>query len=1011
MPNLRALGILALLALVAGAVWLLGGGSSSDAPTGVQVEATDGNAAKGIADTRATALEDGDSAGAGNAARSAVETPDPVELASGPVVVGQIVASDGVPLADAEVAARAAGSFNGLQMLGSDPLAAIEAARKHARNQVTGTTDADGRFRLQVPGSTESILVQARARGHVVASKSVLRASDSDTDAGTITLQSGAIVSGRVVDRQGAGVAEARVARTDRNQFDWMEDLAEFESLVANPGGLWNDDVETDAEGRFELAFVKPGPFELRARHIDHPTVKTKGLEVAAGGSLENLIILVEPGASIRGRVTGVPRDVKALRVTASEKREGGGHDGSNFVFSFDGLDGGAISLGGGGGRRRAPVEPDGTFAIRGLEVGKVYQVAASQTGRGFLGSNCSEQLEVASGANGVELHYETGISVTFQVIDDRTGQPIEKLWVTDRLQGESNDIGMFFAGVMPSSKHDEYPDGRVTLANLRPKPKQTLTLGLQALGHSGYEREGIELPTSGALDLGTIRLSGSPTLRVIAAEFGSGLLIAGAKVEVRGVQPSGNAGGMRAQMVRQFGRSGVGPTSAITDENGICEVNAPLGSRCIVSVTHDEHAAYLSGEFEAPNGRTSDHHAELHRGGKVVTRALDAEGNAIAKARIEHRGPDDARDTRNANEDGDANFEHLAPGTHRFRIAKSRRGGPMVRFGGEGQGAEPEDRDWQEVAVTDDADLAIVLSKQAAAGLSGIVRENGRPLERASVSLIEGRDEGGGRADAAAAFLGELALMEASARSIGRGRTDGEGAYTLADLPAGEHRLRITHSSRAMPVEIPVVLRVGSNTLDVELDTTILRGTVRDASGAPVAGARLEVAVVKDPGPVAGGSGADGVLLDMAGGFEAFRPSSSRARSAADGTYELRGVQPDVPLQVRASAKGHSTASGLPVRAARGATINGVDVALGAAGSIRVRTTIEGSFLMVNATFAGESEDRVDPTMQMLRDGTATLSGLRPGRWTVTLRGQDVPEMAPRTVEVVAGSTVDVQF
>jgi len=127
------------------------------------------------------------------------------------------------------------------------------------------------------------------------------------------------------------------------------------------------------------------------------------------------------------------------------------------------------------------------------------------------------------------------------------------------------------------------------------------------------------------------------------------------------------------------------------------------------------------------------------------------------------------------------------------------------------------------------------------------------------------------------------------------------------------------------------------------------------------------------------------------------------------DGRFELRGVQSGVPLVVRAEASGFAAATSTPVEVARGGTHAGVELQLGAAGSVRVRAAPELPFAAVTAT-REPADDKAVPVFVMVRNGTALLTGLTPGTWRLELRvGRQPPQQ--RRVEVVAGQTAEAQF
>jgi hypothetical protein len=111
-------------------------------------------------------------------------------------------------------------------------------------------------------------------------------------------------------------------------------------------------------------------------------------------------------------------------------------------------------------------------------------------------------------------------------------------------------------------------------------------------------------------------------------------------------------------------------------------------------------------------------------------------------------------------------------------------------------------------------------------------------------------------------------------------------------------------------------------------------------------------------------------------------------------------------------------------VTAARGSTTVVSDLLLGASGKVRVSVAGNQQFGAVRARWVGNG-DAVAPVLGMLRRGKVTLDGMRPGTWEVTLEStasfggllgnpagsQQAQPQQKRTVEVIAGQTVDIDF
>jgi hypothetical protein len=214
----------------------------------------------------------------------------------------------------------------------------------------------------------------------------------------------------------------------------------------------------------------------------------------------------------------------------------------------------------------------------------------------------------------------------------------------------------------------------------------------------------------------------------------------------------------------------------------------------------------------------------------------------------------------------------------------------------------------------------------------------------------------------------------------------------------------------------VTLALRQGENVVDVELDVTIIRGTVRDSAGKAVAGAAVSIvpaAPEGNPRQAEIGAFIDGLAsIELPGGG-----GRSSVKTGDDGRYELRGVQAGKRLKVRASAKGHAPATSAAVEVEPGTARDGVDVQLGVAGSIKVTMAEAPAFASVQGTLLradGEPDATAAPVMQMMRSGAVTLDGLRPGKWRVRViaPGRDGSQARElRVVDVVAGESATVAF
>ncbi len=1025
MQTNRILGVgLILLVIAAIAVWQFGGGASQPSlgPTPLASSAS-GSAAlaeasieqAGNAVDAATPVASGSVDG-----RVAVAANAPLDD-SKPALVGRIVGPDGRAIAGAKVFAAPGMSFANAsgqldfdtfdvadfdEIEGGDMTQMMSTLRQQLAERVEVATDPEGRFRIHPRGTSRGVGLRVLARGHVILDRRVSRPGEQDVDVGTLSLQLGAVVTGRVLDPAGNAIVGARVSRIQEAEARMMGgldiDMPEMGEVEAMRGG---EVGTTDAAGKFELLHLAAGDFSLRARHPDHPTAKRTELTVAVGAELRDVLITMARGGEIRGRVTSLPEDAKGLRVVAAKKPRADA-DPSGMMSMFGDITELMAEAGMSVSERTTEIAADGQFVLRGL-ARDTYRVWVERTGAGIAGNAmCSPRVESQPDTASVELRFESGVSVTFTVVDAATGVAIERLWVKDVLRGGGGMTEMMAMGGRPG-RLANYPAGAVTVANLRAKPKQKLQLTLDAVGYKQLEREGLELPKTGTLDLGTLRMEPTPVVTVTVVNDADGQALAGASVRL---EAEGSRGG--SNPFAQFGRmgGGGGPDQGKTDRAGQCVLNRFTAASGQFEVDAKGFAPFVSEVIAFDNDGPIAFTARVHVGGNVEVSVRDLGDNPVKDAVVEHRTPTGDIAQTKSDAQGLARFERVAPGAHGFRLGKD--AGPMgmmlaqMRDRAE-SGAEVP---WQTVEVVDRANATLRLTKAATAALHGVVRENGLPLVGARVAFTEGVGDVEGERDMAERMMGDMLGGLAGGGGGGRnGKTDERGAYALKELPDGAHRLRITHKGRAMPTLFPVVLQNGDNTFDVELDMTTVRGTVRDPQGNPVDGARIRVRRPRAEGSPANeiADTVEGMMPGMGLGN-----TGSTIKTDATGAFELRGVDPDVELSVEATAKGFSPASA-KVTAVRGTTSSVVNLQVGAAGKIKVTTTSEAPFAAVTARYIGEGGP-VPPVMQMLRKGKGTLDGLRPGLWEIEVQGmrpRDGESAPKRTVEVVAGQTAEIEL
>ena len=1070
MQNLRALGLVAVLALVGASLFWLLQSPPADVP-GLPAEKLT-NATDQSTESPSTATGTSTTAPIvdGEPLRTTVTATG--SLASGPALVGKVVDEDGNAIANAVVSTglttlMSPRSFASPDFDIEDATRMANRMRERMANRVTVATAADGTFRLVPDGEGPQVQIEAKARSYLVNNRSADRPKDKDVDVGTLVLQRGAVISGRVTDNQNQPIAGASVIRVQKRDAPTGASPALPGAGGMNPFGMFGigaggtdfmpgemadvmrgmmGDVLTDADGRFELPNAQPGAFSLRARHNEHPAEMRDGLSVVSGQTLADILIVLAPGADIRGTVNGVPAGTQEVRVLAAPATVAStGANAGNDPFGGMGAQimemAGDFAL---TAERSAEVMSDGTFCVRGLPVGARFRVWVTQGPRGFLNNKvCSRRAEVAAGVSGVELVYDPGITVLAKITDQKTGAPLESMIVRHQLDG-GNDMASMVQGFMGrGGQMKKYPGGALSIGDLRPKTAQTLRLTIDALGYRRFEQRSIVLPASGTLDLGTLTMEPVPVVLVQVSSKITGRPVEGATVRLQGTSTSGNGGGggdfnarVETFMNQGGGRRGGGAGNPFggmmgqsigtqtTDRDGRATLNALTDAPFAVVVEQDAHAPYRSAELQPPTTANLEHAVTLVAGGTAVITALDGDGKAIPSARIECQlaAASGESDFKNGTGDGVATFEHLTPGVHKFRLAAAGAGGGM--FGGaRRRGGAPDasaEAAWLEAEIQDGATVELTLSKAQSATLTGLVTENGTPLADARVQFVSGAQDEARSADPMADMMRGMRGMGGGAGGRNQ-RTDESGRYTLKELQPGQHRVRVTVSGRSMPVTAPVFLRLGENVLDIQLDSAALAGVVLDPEGKPVADASVRVVVAGDTSlslesmmqGMSFGGGRNGRNMFGGGG-------STDVKTDEQGRFSLPGVSPQTALVVRAQKAGFAGSESAPVEVASGSTKNDIEVRLLQAGKVNVTTATSTPFAAVIATYEGQDVKGVQPVIGILGNGKATLDGLRPGQWRIAIRagmggfggqggGANAGSNTGQVVTISAGQTVDV--
>jgi 5-hydroxyisourate hydrolase-like protein (transthyretin family) len=219
------------------------------------------------------------------------------------------------------------------------------------------TTDADGRFEYDaVP--PEKLIFKATHPDFLEAEKPIDASAESEV---SITLSQGGSIEGAVIRADGRSpVPGAEVS------------LAESGGA---PSVLSGDETRADEGGRFSFLHLKEGRYRLTAQGTSGRSGATE-VVISQGQSTEGVILSLDAGAVLRGRVTGLPPErLAGLEVHAYS----------------DGLAGSAAT------------GSDGQFALANVPSGVVL-VAVSMARSGASTRSVTKKVDVPEGASEVPV-------------------------------------------------------------------------------------------------------------------------------------------------------------------------------------------------------------------------------------------------------------------------------------------------------------------------------------------------------------------------------------------------------------------------------------------------------------------------------------------------------------------------------------------------------------------------------------------------------------------------------
>ncbi|MCH9649233.1 MAG: carboxypeptidase-like regulatory domain-containing protein [Deltaproteobacteria bacterium] len=314
-----------------------------------------------------------------------------VYLEAGTALEGQVTDSAGLPLEGASVHAETASAD---QFGPFTSAAAVEASKV--------LSAADGFFALEDLQAGTKVLLKLRKEGYLP--RELPGVEVPPLDPLVVVLEPASTVSGRVENQSGEPVTGARLVLQDSASGIVYGNRVSprFDRLAMSHSG---------EEGRFVLENVKPGQYSLSGSGTGYRTAKIPTIEVAEGATVEGIVLILEKGAVIQGRILapdGKPVSQASLRLSKQSHRQ-------------DIL----------GGAKSAVSDSQGHYRLEGLESGFEQTLDAFHEVYGQV----RKTILVEPGEQRVDIIFEPGFSISGQVTDQQ-GDGIANA----QLQLESNN-------------------------------------------------------------------------------------------------------------------------------------------------------------------------------------------------------------------------------------------------------------------------------------------------------------------------------------------------------------------------------------------------------------------------------------------------------------------------------------------------------------------------------------------------------------------------------------------
>lgn len=724
-------------------------------------------------------------------------------------IAGVVHDGNGAPMAEIKVAA----DLGGMPFGGSDS---------------TITTDAAGRFEFRglQPGTWGLRTASSKFLPTLLDVELGEEAERTDL---VLVVRPGRAIAGQVVDERGVGVAGMKVGSQRKEARGGLE----IERFTADEAAT------TDAAGFFTLAGLGDDLVTVLTHGPGHTSARLDDVQVGDG----NVLLRVQRLGVVEGVLRGA---------------DGGPIAGSRVRVAVPGVDlefheGAAEEfdpMAGPGSFRGTATAADGSFRLENVRPGKVSVVANGTGHRPALQRDVL--VEAGQATRGVQLVAERGAVVKVTVVDD-LGQPVEGATVevqkpapkdtggTDGLQfGVTRAVSMDLAdgaNVVTSMGGEVLGKARTDkdgLAQVTGLPGGAIEIVAQHERFAASLPAASNVPANGSVEVGVALRKAA--FAVVTVVDSAGTPMSGAKVQLRGKEPTSRGEPMRAT-TDERGQVRFGPLPA--GEHVATLLREPkaqrVGGAMMVFAGSAGTVPGAEQSVQLVAGETTE--VTIRR--PVATRlhglVLGAEGPvAGCVVELEPRmanafGLPGGGASAGTGPDGTFAIDDVAPGDY------------VVRFGKENQTVKCT----QDVTVPPDvAEVRLDLQLRTGTLRARIVSSAGEPVAGADVEVVAPAKEGAPREQrmmVVSMAIGETEGGGMTTMSMGgaRVRSGVDGSVEVADVPPGEWTLRIRHKQFSPVTSKPttVVERQVSDLGTIQLVAGgHVRGTVSGADGKPAA-------------------------------------------------------------------------------------------------------------------------------------------------------------------------------